>query len=90
MKSFLEWINEQGFQMKPPPIPSLPKKINHQDSEAEGLWKANSPLTRLGYLYGFPKAKELNLHNMDWNDLPSDAQQHTIRSMGERGPFKII
>ena len=94
MKTFQEWLSLKenmttgqspvatGRQMTPP-IPYL-KKPN---PAAAGLWKANGPLTRLSYLHSIPNAKQLGLHQMDWEALPPEAQQAAQKDMNSPSPF---
>lgn len=72
-----------GRQLNPLPVPALKSNQN----EGEGLWKANSRLVRLGYLSTIPNAEQLNLHNMNWEDLPPEAKQAALKSMNAPSPF---
>jgi hypothetical protein len=77
----------------PPPAPqrqavsqpsSSPSGV---ESEEAGLWRANGPLTRLGYLSSIPNAKQLGLHMMSWEQLSPEAQQAARKEMNSKSPF---
>lgn len=72
-----------GRQFSPPPVPVL----NNNQDESEGLWKANGPRIRLAYLWKIPNAEQLNLHNMDWKDLPPEAKEAASKEMDSKSPF---
>lgn len=73
-------------------MPSLPPPIKIKNNESEGLWRANSPQIRLGYLARYlaaaPDAEKLNLHNMDWKDLPKEAQIAVEKEMNSKVQWK--
>jgi len=58
-----------------------------KSKEHEGLWTANGPVVRLGYLSAIPNAENLGFHNMSWGELPKEIQNAVIRSMDSKSPF---
>lgn len=64
----------------------LEGNLDSKIKEAEGLWKANSIMTRKAYLKGHPQADKLS--SLSWEELPKEAQELAMKDMFGRSPFR--